>query len=690
MSQPQPDRERRIKDSAQLKWDTKPRRAPNPRDIDFQTAEIVISNLAVQSGQIGLASLLDGSDVSTQNRLIWGDCLLAAQALLAQGYEGQVALIYIDPPFKSEEDYSQKVQLTKSASVHRVPSMLERLAYRDMWVGGIDTYLDMLYPRLQLMKRLLSDQGSIYLHIGSDASHYVRILMDEIFGLNNHRNDISWKRFNFHADARRFGRVVDHILFYTKTDNYFFNPQFAPYSKEYVADKFVHRGDGERVYRLSDLNPPGGRGPVYEFHGVTRAWRFKKERMLELEAEGYIYAPPGTVPQLKRYLDETRGAAVPDIWTDIPPVNSQAREDTGFDTQKPEALLERIIAASSQPGDLVADFFLGSGTTAVVAEKLGRRWIGVDFGKTAIQVSRTRLVEAQAKPFVLQNLGNYQREMIYLTGSRIGEVQRVVLKLYGAEPRSDAIDLGLRRADDGAVELVYVGYPDRQVTARKAEELLQLAERLDGPGYRTVVILGWDYDLNYNADLETRLAHAKPQYRAQLHSRAIPPYIYDYLRQMRDESDVEALRPKIHFAETPYMRVRARADGSDRVNISVERYVVFDVPVANDAEREQVLAAAKDNFAFLIDYWAIDADYDGKTFRSGWQAFRGNGKRPKLVPTSITLAREGNSRIAVRLVDIFGNDASAIVTTAPAASVRGDEQSRASSQSLSSDKLPLR
>jgi adenine-specific DNA-methyltransferase len=325
--------------------------------------------------------------------------------------------------------------------------------------------------------------------------------------------------------------------------------------------------------------------------------------------------------------------------------------------------MRRIISASSKPGDLVADFFLGSGTTAVVAEKLGRRWIGADFGKTGIQVSRSRLVEAEARPFVLQNLGNYQREMIYLTGSRIGEVQRVILKLYGAEPRSDAVDLGVHRADDGAVELVYVGYPDRQVTARKAEELLQLAERLDGPGYRTVVILGWDYDLNYNADLETRLGQAKPPYRAQIHSRAIPPYIYDYLRQMRDESDIEALRPKIHFAQTPYVRVRAEAEGPDRVNVSIERYVVFDVPVANDAEREQVLAAAKDNFAFLIDYWAIDSDYDGKTFRSTWQAFRGNGRKPKTVPTSVSLTRKGSGRIAVRLVDIFGNDASAMVST---------------------------
>ncbi len=379
------------------------------------------------------------------------------------------------------------------------------------------------------------------------------------------------------------------------------------------------------------------------------------------EREGRLrYTKAGT-PTLLQYADEMPGVPLQNLWTDIPPVNPQAHQDTGFATQKPEELLERIITASSNPGDLVADFFLGSGTTAAVAEKLGRRWIGVDFGKTGIQVSRSRLVEAQAKPFVLQNLGNYQREMIYLTGSRIGEVQRVILKLYGAEPRNDAVDLGLRRADDGATELVYVGYPDRQVTARKAEELLQRAETLDGSGYRTVVILGWDYDLNYAADLEARLAQAKPPYRAQLHSRAIPPYIYDYLKQMRDETDIEALRPKIHFSQTPYVRVKAEAEGSDQVRVSIDRYVVFDVPVANDAEREQVLAAAKDNFAFLIDYWAIDTDFDGATFRSRWQAFRGNGKKPKIVPTSVTLARAGSGRIAVRLVDIFGNDASALV-----------------------------
>ncbi len=668
--QPRPSSERRIKDSAQLKWDTKPRRAPNPRDIEFQTAEIVVSNPSVESGQLGLASMIEAGDGSSQNRLIWGDCLLACQALLAQGYEGRIDLIYIDPPFKSDEDYSHQVALNAQQSVARVPSMLERLAYRDMWIGGIDSYLDMLYPRLQLMRRLLADDGSLYFHIGVDASAYVRVLLDEVFGRDRFAGEIVWKRSSAHSDTRQgrrqYGSLHDNILFYTKSDEWAWNPTYVPYDSSYVDSKYAQiEAETGRRFQLTDITGPGGAAkgnPSYEVMGVTRYWRYSRESMSQLIAEGRIVQPsPGSVPRYKRYLDEMPGVPVQDIWIDIDPINSQAREDTGYDTQKPEALLKRIIETSSDPGDLVADFFLGSGTAAVVAEKLGRRWIGVDFGKTGIQVSRSRLVEAQAKPFVLQNLGNYQREMIYLTGSRIGEVQRVILKLYGAEPRSDAVDLGVRRTDEGTTELVYVGYPDRQVTARKAEELLQRAETLDGAGYRTVVILGWDYDLNYTADLEARLTQAKPPYRAQLHSRAIPSYIYDYLRQMRDESDIEVLRPKIHFAQTPYIRVRAETSGSDQVKVSIDRYVVFDVPVANDAEREQVLAAAKDNFAFLIDYWAIDGDFDGTTFRSRWQAFRGNGKKPKIVPTSVTVARQGNGRIAVRLVDIFGNDASALV-----------------------------
>jgi len=183
---------------------------------------------------------------------------------------------------------------------------------------------------------------------------------------------------------------------------------------------------------------------------------------------------------------------------------SRKSERTGYDTQKPIAILEKLICASSNEGDLVADFFMGSGTTLSVAEKLNRRWIGCELGKVGIQVTRARLVEQEAKPFLIENIGNYQREMIYLTGGKIYEMQNLILKLYGATPRDKMSGLGVRKAEDDVEELVYVGYPDRPVTAGKAEELAQQAQKLDGRGYKRLIILGWDYEYNYHQALESR------------------------------------------------------------------------------------------------------------------------------------------------------------------------------------------
>jgi len=391
--------------------------------------------------------------------------------------------------------------------------------------------------------------------------------------------------------------------------------------------------------------------------------------MLQLEAEGKIYVPPdGGVPQVKRYLHELPGEAVTDIWTDIPPINSQAKERVGFDTQKPEALLERILRTSSNEGDLIADFFCGSGTTLVAAEKLGRRWIGCDFSKVAIQITRSRLVQMDAKPFLIENIGNYQREMIYLSGGRIYEMQRVILKLYGATPHPHHRDLGTRQApEDGVLELVYVGYPDRPVTAKKAEELARQAETLDGTGYQRVVILAWDYDYNYSTELENRLKAAKPPIKTEIVNRSIPPDIYDYLKKAKDEGEIEPLREKIRFHEKPYLKlsqptVKPLSNGKAQVTIGIDRYVIFDFPV-KEKEREKLLALVKDNFAVLIDYWAVDWDYDGRTFKSQWQDMRGTGRRTKVVTTQASAELEMGKKytIAVRVVDVFGNDAAGTV-----------------------------
>jgi DNA modification methylase len=667
----------RKKDSARLVWDTKPRRAPNPRDIEFQTAEVVIPNWVRDGGQIPM-SFRDGMlgdsqfDKQQMNRLIWGDNLLAMQALLAQGYEGKINLIYIDPPFWSGEEYNfqTSVQVESMGELERSPNFIERLAYKDTWTGGIDSYLDMLYPRLQLCKRLLSNDGSIFLHLDWHAVHYVKPVMDEVFGKDNFKNEVIWKRADSHNDPRRFGIVDDRLLWYSKGTEYVFHTLYRQYSTEYL-EAFYNQVEPEtrRRYRLDHFTKPrGSKGYFYTYKGCEpppNGWRCPIETMQQWDNKGLLVVRGKRIYK-KRYLDEQSGAPMHTVWDDIS--GQLGSQSLFFPTQKPESLIDRIINTSSNQGDLVADFFCGSGTTLAVAEKLGRRWIGCDLSKVAIQVTRTRLVQQDAKPFLIENIGNYQREMIYLSGGRIGEMQQVILKLYGATPRKDTVDLGVRHSlDDGVQELVYVGYPDRPVTARKAEELARQAEKLDGTGYKRLVILAWDYDYNYSSELENRLKAAKQPVKIKIESRTIPPDIYEYLKKAKDEEDIEPLRGKIKFYEKPYLRltkpqVKAAGEGKAEVTIGIERYVVFDLPVA-EKEREKLQALIKDNFAILIDYWAVDWDYDGYTFKSQWQDMRGNGRKTKVVTTHATtnLATGKDYTIAVRLVDIFGNDAAGTV-----------------------------
>lgn len=617
----------RKRDSARLVWDSKPRRAPNPRDIEFQTAEIVIPNPQRNGKQIPITfrdGLLDESelDKSQMNRLIWGDNLLAMQALLAQGYEGKINLIYIDPPFDSKADYSHRM-LLEGEQVTKEPSVIERLAYKDTWAGGLDSYLDMMYPRLQLMKRLLAENGSIYVHLDWHVGHYVKVMMDEIFGKENFVNEIIWYYPNkVGREAAGFSRNSDVLLFYSKTQTIQFN-------------EITEKRDQPVQYS-------------------PRVWKDKKNMRLRDENGDIIY-----FDSYERTVDN--------VWK-IPIIGSTSSERVGFNTQKPETLLQRIILASSNPGDIVADFFCGSGTTLAVAERLGRRWLGVDFGKVGIQITRARLVEHDAKPFLIENIGNYQREIIYLSGARIYEMQRVILKLYGATQHPRHNELGTRtNPDDDVLELVYVGYPDRPVTARKAEELARQAETLDGTGYKRLVILAWDYDYNYSTELDNRLRTAKTSVKTEIVNRTIPPDIYDYLKKVKDEDEIEPLHEKVQFHEKPYMRlakpmVKSLGNGKARVTIGIDRYVMFDFPVP-EKEREKLQALVKDNFAVLIDYWAIDWDYDGYSFKSQWQDLRGNGRNTKVVTTKAMKELDvgKNHTIAVRVVDVFGNDATATV-----------------------------
>jgi adenine-specific DNA-methyltransferase len=372
----------RKKDSARLVWDTKPRRAPNPKDIEFQTAEVVIPNPKT-AGELPLSfrdGLIGETDIDKQkmNRLIWGDNLLAMQALLNQGYEGKINLIYIDPPFDSKADYSHRMTI-EGSEFTKEPSVIERLAYKDTWTGGTDSYLDMLYPRLQLMKRLLAENGSIWLHLDEHIGHYAKVIMDEVFGDKNFINQIIWHYpDNFQGWINKYANNHQFILVYGKIPNVHIERVKIPLSKPTKRDIRVWDKDIGKVVAAREEN-------------------------------GQIIYKTFT----EKYAD--------DVWTigQSSVTKEHSEEYVGFDTQKPKEVLRRVIFSGSQTGDLVADFFAGSGTTGVVAEKLGRRWIMCELGKVGIQVTRARLVEQGAKPFLIENIGNYQREMIYLTGGKI-------------------------------------------------------------------------------------------------------------------------------------------------------------------------------------------------------------------------------------------------------------------------------
>jgi site-specific DNA-methyltransferase (adenine-specific) len=353
----------------------------------------------------------------SQNTLFYGDNLPILREYVA---DESVDLIYLDPPFNSNRSYNV---LFRDEKGREADAQVE--AFEDTWHWGEEAeeiwnelvtsgapnvsaimgalrqvihenqmmaYLVMMTARLVELHRVLKPTGSLYLHCDSTASHYLKMVLDAIVGIENFQNEVVWKRFNFHADAKRFGKVTDRILFYSKTADFVFHRLRVPFSEDYTESKFTHVDSDGRRYRLDNLNPPGGRGPVYEFHGVTKAWRFTKDNMLKLESEGRIYSG-STIPQLKRYLDELEGQAVHELWTDIPPINPQAGERLGYPTQKPMALLERIIEASSTEGGLVLDPFCGCGTTIAAAEKLKRRWIGIDITNLAIALMKSRLKE---------------------------------------------------------------------------------------------------------------------------------------------------------------------------------------------------------------------------------------------------------------------------------------------------------
>ncbi|MGH8568612.1 MAG: site-specific DNA-methyltransferase, partial [Gammaproteobacteria bacterium] len=404
------------------------------------------------------------------NKLIWGDNKLILSSLKSGALRRQIEdagglkLIYIDPPFDVGADFSMDIEIG-GETFHKEPNLLEQIAYRDTWGRGADSFISMIYERLILMRDLLAEEGSIYVHMGPKVASSVEAVVGEVFGSTGASATITWKRVTAHGDSQRWGITHDAILWRTNSERYIWNPQHEPYSDEYLSRFTLKTADG-RAYQLDNITSPNPRpNMMYEWRGCsppTMGWRYELATMERLFTEGKIEMPKkaGGRPRLRRFLDVSKGVPVGSVWVDIAPVNSQAKEDTRYATQKPETLVERILEASSNEGDLVADFFCGSGTTATVAEKLGRKWICTDLGKFAIHTTRKRLIQVQrelkesGKPFrafEVLNLGRYERQAYLDVGGRLSGKQKeealaqkerefrdLILRAYHAQPLEDA------------------------------------------------------------------------------------------------------------------------------------------------------------------------------------------------------------------------------------------------------------
>ena len=324
--------------------------------LPFQTLEHIDEPRAETKTQEDLFDSRGRQLRGWTNKLIWGDNKLILSSLKAGALRQQIEdagglkLIYIDPPFDVGADFSMDIEIGDE-TFHKEANLLEQIAYRDTWGRGADSFIAMLYERLILMRDLLADDGTIYVHMGWGVSHYVRGILDEVFGKDRAVNQIVWKRQTAHSDSgqgsQHLGRLHDVVLLYTKSDRYTWNVQYTPYDQEYLRTHYKNVEEGtNRRFELADLNAPGGASkgnPRYEFLGITRFWRFKRERMQSLYEQGRIVQPSeGAVPRYKRYLDEMLGVPIQDMWLDLNPINSQAKESAGYATQKPESLLEPI------------------------------------------------------------------------------------------------------------------------------------------------------------------------------------------------------------------------------------------------------------------------------------------------------------------------------------------------------------
>jgi DNA modification methylase len=589
-----------------------------------------------------------------RNRLIWGDNKLIAASLLKE-FKGKIDLIYIDPPFDVGADFTMDVPIGNAKdTIGKDQSTLEMVAYRDMWGKGMDSYLQMLFERFCLMKQLLAETGVIYIHVGPDVASAVRLVATEVFGPDGFLNEIIWKRtpFSSKALAKKFPVNHDTLFFFAKReDGYKFQHIYDDYSEDYKA-RFKYK-DARGLYRKT----------------LLKTYSKATEERLKSEDRWIDPVKEGAFPSYKQYLHESKGRQIEDIWgneedeinegagnvwEDLNLSNPMATERTGYATQKPEVLLERIIRASSNESDLVADFFCGSGTTGTVAEKLGRRWIMSDLGRFAIHTSRKRLIELQRKlhedgkpyrAFDVYNLGRYERQWWQrdrLKGAE-EEHRRIVLEFFKAEVLPGLPSPLLHGRKAGA--FCHVDGIDGLFTR---EEARAVAEATVQAGGREVYCLAWEFEM------ELRVFTLALEAELNLRMKLIP------IPREIMEKNRKSPPPFLEMAVLECEPVVRNIGGKGSIDVKLTKFLpsLAEVPSKElEALRER---AVKTGFDF-IDFWAVDFDWQpSKPFNHDWQDYRTRKDRSlKTVSDAGHTCEKGRKyTICVKVVDVFGCDTS--------------------------------
>ena len=730
---PLPDKYRFLlfedKREVELVWNGKTNEVCNSV-LPFQTIEQVDEPRAEKPSkdnmQLGLFDTRGRQRKGWTNKLIWGDNKLVLSSLkngpLRDEIEAQggLKLIYIDPPFDVGADFSMDIEIGDETFT-KDPNILEEIAYRDTWGKGADSFLAMIYERLVLMRDLLTEDGSIYVHCDWRVNSHIRLALDEVFG--NYVNEIAWEKIkSVKAQTTGFGNVKDSIYFYTK-GNLQFNQQRVAHNEDYLRSMYRHVDENGRRYRLHDFTQKGQGAPkdFGEPWGVLapptgKHWIWSQEKITAGMKNGNIVFSKNGIPSVKRYLDEVKGQAVSDIWTDINPIGSISKERNDYPTQKPEALLDRIIRASSNEGDLIADFFCGSGTTAAVAEKLGRKWIATDLGKFAIHTTRKRMIGVQRqlkadgedyRAFEILNLGKYERQHYIGVNPNLREAAQqkqsiekekafidLILRAYAAEKAEDFTNFQGKKAG----RLVAIGPVNLPVTRMFVEEIILECRQHQ---ITRVDVLGFEFEMGLFPNV---LDEAKSK-GINIAPKIIPAEVFD-------KRAVE--QAQVVFHDMAFIEVKPHITASDKdkpTTVAVE-LTDFSVFYAQDSisnaeqtlrnrssrivvEKGQVVKVSKDadgivsrevltkHWTDWIDYWSVDFDFESKheiirvqapdtgewqeqwtgdyVFENEWQSFRTKKDRSLELTSVAHECEPGPRKLAIKVVDIFGNDTMTIV-----------------------------